>query len=85
MTYNPRKRDPSWRMIQPGLYIDPAGCAHIFPDEVLAMLQALYPASGFDPTSRDDHDLVVKMFKQELATMFPGMPVQMIKHEREQN
>lgn len=82
MTYDPAKRDSSWTMIQPGCYVDRAHRAHIFPDEILAFLQTLYPSAGFDANSRDDYELVVKLFKQELRKQHPDIEFQVIQHER---
>jgi hypothetical protein len=77
MSYDPTKRDGSWTMIKPGLYVDPYGLGHIFPDEVLAQLQIENPDLGFE-FSKEDYDLLLKCF-QELC---PGLPVKFIRHER---
>lgn len=84
MPYDPKKRDRSWTMIQPGCWIDPAGCGHIFPDEVLAHLQVTFPAAGFDPRSKRDYDLVVDVYLEEIRTIFPAVEfVEFIRHDRE--
>ena len=83
MSYDPNKRDSTWTMIQPGCYIDPAGCGHIFPDEVVAHLQTLHPEAGFD-FSRDDYDLIVETYIAMLGERFrDGVRVKFVRHERE--
>jgi hypothetical protein len=82
MTYDPRKRDSSWTMIQPGCYVDPAGRAHLFPDEVIAFLEVMHPEAGFEMTVAD-LDLVAATFVREVRARFPGMIIHFIQHERE--
>lgn len=81
MTFDPAKRDSSWTMVQPGCYVDPAGCTHLFPDEVVAYLQIMHPEAGFGHTN-SDYDLIVAMFVRELRNS-PGMTVKFIRHERQ--
>jgi hypothetical protein len=83
VSFDPHKRDASWQMIQPGCYVDPAGCAHLFPDEVLAELQRQFPEAGFDACSREDYELIVKLYVQEFSRCHPGLEVRFAKHERE--
>lgn len=85
MSFNPKKRDASWQMIQPGCYVDPVGFAHLFPDEILAFLQALYPDVGFDPNSKADYDLVVKVYQERMRALYPGANFKFVRHEREEN
>jgi hypothetical protein len=85
MSYDPHKRDASWQMIQPGCYLDPAGHAHLFPDEILAFLAAMHPGVGFNPNSKDDYDLVVKMFVEQLNRIKPGQITKFIRHDRGEN
>jgi hypothetical protein len=85
MSYDPLKRDPSWKMIAPGLYMDPAGYWHIFPDELLAFLSAEHPEAGFDPSCEKDYNLVVQEFQEALRRECPGMQFKIVKHEREQH
>ena len=79
MTFNPLKRDSTWRMVLPGLYFDPAGAGHIFPDEFLAYLALQHPEKGFDPTSQEDYDGLVNF----LLKTFPDRKFQIVRHERE--
>lgn len=81
MSYDPLKRDSSWKMFVPGLYVDPAGYGHVFPDEFLAFLAHKHPEAGFDPESKDDYDLIVRWMREA----FPDVPFKMVKHERERN
>lgn len=82
MTFDPTKRDSSWTMLRPGLYLDPAGGGHIFPDEILAYLQITHPEAGFN-FSREDYDLLVETFLEMVREQCPQMRVNFIKHERE--
>jgi hypothetical protein len=82
MTYDPRKRDSSWQMIQPGCYLDPSGRAHLFPDEVIAYLQTQHPEIGFGP---EDLRLVVQVMREILVHDYPQMIMRFIEHEREMN
>jgi hypothetical protein len=68
-------------MIQPGCYLDPAGRAHLFPDEVIATLMHLHPEAGFELT-RQDYDLVVNAFVQQMRDQFPNAKIHFIHHER---
>jgi hypothetical protein len=79
MTYDPRKRDSTWTMIQPGCYLDPAGRSHLFPDEVIAYLQHAYPDAGFEMS---DRAWVAKAFVEMLRKQFPDVEVHFIEHER---
>jgi hypothetical protein len=85
MAFNLLKRDSTWRMVLPGCYIDPAGSAHIFPDEILATLSVLHPEVGFDPNSKRDYDIVVYEFQQILLRDHPGRQFKILKHEREEH
>ena len=82
MTYEPNKRDSTWTMVQPGCYIDPAGRAHLFPDEIVAQLQLDHPEAGFN-FGREDYDMIVDIFICNIRKLFPGCRVQFIHHERE--
>jgi hypothetical protein len=82
VSYDPAKRDSSWRMIEPGCYIDPAGRGHIFPDEVVAYLQTAHPEAGFN-FSREDYDLIVETFVAMMRAHFQDINVQFIRHTRE--
>lgn len=78
------KRDSSWTMFRPGLYLDPDGNAHVFPDEVIAEMQRLFPEVPWDVNSQADYDLCVRAFQDSLREA--GLrPATFIKHEREQN
>lgn len=81
-SYDPKTRDSSWQQVQPGCYIDPAGCGHIFPDEILAFLQAMHPEAGFDPCSRDDYDLVIYTYTRMLQRESPGLEIRIMQHQR---
>ena len=86
MTYDPLKRDSSWRMVQPGCYIDPAGHGHLFPDEVLAFLSVAHPEAGFDPNSESDYEMVVKVYAEALRKLAPNIEaIVIVEHEREKH
>jgi len=85
MSYDPKKRDSSWHMVQPGCYIDPAGLAHLFPDEIVAYLAVTHPQAGFDVNSKKDYDLVVEIFLDMLRRIDPKLSTRYIRHDREQN
>lgn len=74
MTYT--TRDSSWEMIAPGLYLDPGGEGHIFPDEVLATL-------GF-PYTLDNYRIVIEAFRQLCVEMRPDLDphLRIITHNR---
>lgn len=76
------RRDSSWQMILPGAYIDPDGCGHLFPDEVVAFLKMEHPEAGFDFT-KDDYDLIVERFRAAVLEQCPGIEFKFMKHERE--
>lgn len=80
MSYDPRRRDSSWAMFQPGCYLDPAGRAHLFPDEVIAYMQHLHPEAGFEMS---DREFVVKAFVDAMRAEFPDVQIHYIQHERE--
>ena len=81
MPFDPKKRDARWTMFQPGCWLDPAGHAHIFPDEVIAEMQRQHPEIGFEFTQAD-YDLVVDAFTQMLRRTGRTGEIQFIKHER---
>ena len=83
MTFDPLKRDSTWRMFQPGCWIDPAGQPHIFPDEVIAELCRRNPGAGFDALSREDYDLVVRVFTEMMRCAHPEAEICRVKHVRE--
>lgn len=56
MTYDPRKRDSTWTMVLPGLYLDPKGAGHIFPDEICAELDIEY--------TEENHNFILTVFKK---------------------
>jgi hypothetical protein len=85
MSYDPLKRDSSWQMIAPGLYMDPAGYGHIFPDEFLAFLTAEHPEAGFDPNCETDYNLVVQEFQAAMRRQCPGIQFKIVKHEKVQH
>lgn len=79
--YDPR--DASWEMVLPGCYVDPAGYGHLFPDEVLAFLSVTNPEAGFDPNSKSDYDLVVKVYSDLLREHAPHIKaIVVVEHER---
>lgn len=82
MTYDPKRRDSSWTMFQPGCWIDPAGYAYIFPDEILAEMQRQHPEVGFEYTQAD-YDLVVNAFREMLRRSGHTGDIQFILHTRE--
>jgi hypothetical protein len=82
MTYNPLKRDSTWTMVQPGCWLDPAGCGHIFPDEVIAELQRQHPEAGFEFT-KQDYDLIVSTFVDLMREELPAVQLKIVQHERE--
>jgi hypothetical protein len=84
MSFDPHKRDSSWTQVQPGCYIDPSGCGHIFPDEIVAQLQIDHPEVGFD-FGREDYDLIVETYVAMLKARFSDVHVKFVRHEREQH
>jgi hypothetical protein len=84
MIYDKRKRDSTWTLLSPGCYLDPEGYAHIFPDEIIAHLQSEYPEAGFN-MSKEDYDMVVKLYMEAIRDRFGEVALQFLKHEREQN
>lgn len=85
MSYDPLKRDSSWQMVVPGCYLDPAGCGHLFPDELLAFLSVAHPEAGFDPNSETDYDLVVKVYSEMLRKLSPNTETVFVEHERQKH
>lgn len=82
MTYDPLKRDSTWKQVQPGCWIDPAGTGHIFPDEIIAYMKIAHPEVGFE-FNREDYDLVVKTYLEILEGQFgDDLKVSIVKHER---
>jgi hypothetical protein len=81
MSYDPMKRDASWTMVRPGLYVDPAGIGHVFPDEVIAQLQIDSPDAGFDFTP-EDYDLIVSTVVNLVSSKSPGSWVKFVRHDR---
>lgn len=86
MTYNPLKRDSTWQRVMPGGYIDPQGHGHLFPDELLAFLSVAHPEAGFDPNSRSDYEMVVKVYSDLLRKFAPNIKaIVFVEHERQDN
>lgn len=65
------KRDATWNMVRPGLYVDAAGHGHVFPDEICAELNW--------PYTPENYLIIVDAVKR---LMSPGF-VQIVAHERE--
>ena len=61
-------RDSFWQMVKPGLWLDPAGLPHYFPDEILAELGWEY--------NRENYEVVVDVLREL------GAEVQIAAHER---
>lgn len=72
------KRDSTWMMFKPGLYIDPEGNGHVFPDEIVATLKLLFPEVPWD--YEEDYDLIVQVCRDQLGS---DCPIKFIKHTRE--
>lgn len=62
-------------MVQTGLWLDPDGCGHVFPDEVCAEM-------GF-PYDQEHYDLIVQVVREGMAAR--GIPVRMIQHVRKED
>jgi hypothetical protein len=82
MTYDPLKRDSTWQMINPGCYIDPAGAAHLFPDEVVAELERQHPGM-FDVNDPGDRQMVVDAFITAFRHDHPELALRFVLHERQ--
>ena len=80
MTYDPLRRDSTWTMFKPGCYLDPAGRAHLFPDELIAHLQRTFPEVGFQMS---DRELVVATFLRALRGVHPEIKVYFVEHVRQ--
>jgi hypothetical protein len=85
MSYDPTKRDSTWTEVQPGCFVDPAGVAHIFPDEILAFLSAMHPEAGFNPNDPQDYAMVVETYKAAMRKINPAIMVRVVKHSRVEN
>ena len=65
------QRDAGWHMVKVGLYIDPEGFGHVFPDEICAEL-------GW-PYTEENYLIIIEGL---LRLLPPGMPLKLIRHER---
>jgi hypothetical protein len=62
-------RDSRWTYVKPGVWLDPAGCPHYFPDEILAELGWEY--------NRENYETVLDVLRDL------GSDVQVAAHHRE--
>jgi hypothetical protein len=77
------KRDSTWHMVLPGLYVDPHGYGHVFPDEVIAELQTRYP--GIRWNLDEDINVFLDALKEAYAAVRPGYKIEFAMHEREKH
>jgi hypothetical protein len=75
MPYDPKKRDATWTMLEPGLYVDPMKRCHIFPDEICATLGI--------PYTQENHEFVADTFAQMAKDYGMDMTFIELMHERE--
>jgi len=75
MACDPRTRDSTWNMIAPGLWLDPDGCGHVFPDEICAALDITY--------DEETYHLIVEEVREGMASR--GIPVSVVQHERKED
>ena len=70
------KRDASWTMVRPGLYVDPDGYGHVFPDEVIAELKRLYPQIPW--SYPEDREAILTVLREQL----PDVELEFAIHTR---
>lgn len=76
MSFDPSVRDPkTWQMLAPGLWIDPAGEAHWFPDEVAAALDIPYT----EETYSEIIECIAMMSRMILGE---GLEMRLLQHTR---
>ena len=76
--FDPRKRTKDWQSVGPGgVYLDPDGFIHIFPDEVCAVLDI--------PYTRENYDMIIETLMIDMPRLFGLEPSKgkLIYHERE--
>lgn len=79
MSYDLHKRDCTWKMLQPGCYVDGAGNGHIVPSEVIAHLITVYPEAGLSHTP-EDYTLVVEALRQVLQDACLGVVFEVLQN-----
>ena len=65
-------------MVAVGVWLDPAGHPHIFPDEICAHMDL--------PYTEENYRLVVEVFTQDIPRILSGKPCQDVRpmfHKRE--
>lgn len=77
MPHDLHRRTQHWKEIAPGLWLDPEGFVHIFPDEVCAHVGI--------PYTEENYKLVVEVFTEDMPRILGVVPkgFKFIKHERE--
>jgi hypothetical protein len=82
MTYNPHKRDSSWKRVAPGLYMDPAGNGHVFPNEIFAEISRLHPEVDYGEYNHDYYKIIVESV-QDFLRKSGCQPARIIHHNKE--
>jgi hypothetical protein len=74
---DPRIRTKEWTCHAPGLYLDPDGFIHIFPDEICAELEIEY--------TPENYRMIVETFTEDMPRILGRNPLQtkIIQHVRE--
>lgn len=74
---DPRVRTKDWTMFATGLYTDPDGMVHIFPDEICAELEIPYTEANYR--------MIVETFTQDMPRLLGRDPLRLeiIQHVRE--
>ena len=72
------KRNANWTMVRPGLYLDPDGNGHVFPDEVIAELKQLYPQIPW--RFPEDRELILEVLREQM----PSIELEFAIHTREE-
>ena len=77
MTFDPSKRTADWTMLAPGVYLDPAGFSHLFPDEICAHMGI--------PYTKENWKMIVETFTEDMPRLLGLKPMKMklLYHERE--
>lgn len=69
------KRDKTWTMVAPGLWTDPSGESHWFPDEVAAELGVPYTRENYDAIMEAIREMTVMLGRDDLEIV-------QLQHER---
>lgn len=69
------KRDKTWTMVKTGLWTDPAGHGHWFPDEVAAELGI--------PYTKQNYDMILDAIREMNTMLGITDELEIVYHERE--